>query len=141
MKRAKTRNIIWFKRNRCGNPEQGTWAVYLVKTFSHVKYGTKEKALEEATKFRDKFYKLIYREFQENYICENVNYREYHHKNGKIYRYYRSVYFDAVGNRKEKSFNIDKLGEEEALKKAKALAMPGKRWDLVKTYIKEDKND
>lgn len=138
MKRPETRNLTWRKRNRNKKrTEQGEWTVHLTKSFSVSQYGTKEKAYQEAVKFRDKYYKLIYRSFQEKYICDNLRYREIKRDN-KIYRYYRAIYYDAVGNVHEKNFNIDKLGEELALKKAKERAQPGKRWDLIKTYAIED---
>lgn len=111
--------------------------MYLTKSFSVARYGSKENARQEATKFRDKYYKLIYRTFQEEYIRENVNYRELE-RGGKIYRYYRAVYYDAVGNLHEKSFNIDKLGRDKALEKAKECADIGRRWDLIKTYAIEN---
>lgn len=139
MKRPETRNLVWRKRNRNKQgTELGEWTVHLTKSFSVTQYGSKEKAYKMAVKFRDKYYKLIYREFQENYICENLRYREYRSKEGKIFRYYRATYYDATGNVHEKNFNIDKLGEEEALKRAKECAQPGKRWDLIKTYAIED---
>lgn len=138
MKRPETRNIIWRKRDRSKKgTEHGEWTVHLTKSFNSKRYGGKEKAYAEAVKFRDKYYKLIYRTFSEVYICENILYREMQ-RGDKFYRYYRAGYYDEAGNKHEKSFNIDLLGEEKALALAKEKAQPGKRWDLIKTYAIED---
>jgi len=133
--------VVWNKRDRSGNgTENGEWVVHITKSFSASRFGSKNNAYKEAVKFRDEQYKAMYKKFQDVYICENVQYREIVRKT-KTYKYYRAKYYDKNGCVHEKNYNIEKLGDSEALELAKEKADPAKRWDLIKTYIKEDSSE
>lgn len=133
MKRKKTRHI-----NRDKHREQ--WTLHITKTFNDTTYGSKKASLEATTIMRNKIYQIITRELeriQKPYIKENVNYKEVM-SHGKLFRYWVAWYY-SNGERKQKYFNIDKLGDDKARDLAIKKASIARRWDKVETYYIEDK--
>ena len=133
MKRQKTRNIV---RSR----QKKQWIVSITKTFSDCNFGSKEKSLKAATKLRNTIYGLILTDFKKLYIQENVQYYENVRPN-KVYKYWRAVYLDEEGTRRQKHFNIDTYGYDEAKNLAIEKAATGSRWNLYESYIFEDDKD
>jgi len=136
MKAEKTRNIS-FQTYKHHKENEGEWVVTVSKSFGTNKCGGKAQALLKAQEFRAWVYGLMFRKMKEDYVRENVGYRECQPvPGGKIYRYYRAGFY-VDGVKKEKFFNIDKLGRERAKELAKKKADIGKRWNLMETYARE----
>jgi len=133
MKRQKTRNIV---RDR----KRNQWTIHITKTFSDSIFGSKDKSLEAATKLRNMIYDLILKDLKKLYIQENIQYYENIRPN-KVYKYWRAIYYDSFGVRRQKHFNIDKYGFNEAKNLAIKKSSKGRRWNLYKSYLFEDSKD
>jgi len=142
MKREKTRNIVYQKRDRSGKgKEKGTWVVFITKSFCVSQQKDKAKQLEKAQEFRDWIYSIIFKKFKEDYMQENVNLKIVKDRKGNVTKHWTGTYYDSKGKRRQRSFGIRKYGYDYALQMAQDFAEPGKRWDLIKTYLKEDEKD
>ena len=58
---------------------------------------------------------------------------------GKLFRYWAAWYYNSDGKRKQKHFNIDKLGDDKARELAIKKASMPRRWNKAETYYIEDK--